>query len=574
MRSTINTMNYPEAHEFETTLAAVCMQAYRDDPDRVLLRYKIGQEPEVWTVSNVMQRALDYAKQLLALKVKPGDAVAVMLDNHPDHVAVMIALCLTGAIWLPLDRRFTAANVRRVLAQVDAAVVIAEPAYVETLRDGGFDGKVILRLEANITSSHTENQIHPDPPLRKEGGYQQNQVLTGTPPPFVKGERGGFKILAASSSIGRELQQGLEAIVSATATTPDDTRALLFTSGTTGPPKGVVVTERMYIASARFCGHASDANPDAVFYLWEPLSHIGGAQIIPMAFLSGCTIAMTEKFSVSRFWPEVIESAATRMHYLGGVIELLLRQEPAEHDRQHKITLGFGAGASEQISREFTQRFGIPLREVYGMTEASSFTTMNHGGPLNSIGKVLPDFDLRLTDNDGRSVATGETGEITLQPKRRALVTPHYYRNERATHDAFRAGYFRTGDLAYQDQQGYLYFVGRQKELIRCKGENISPWEVESVFKQHAAVLEVAVVGVESDITEQDIAAFVRLTPMERGEHEAAIDEIRSLLTRELAPFQQPRYIVEVEQFPKTPSERIEKHKLDVSAEVLVAGWV
>ncbi len=516
-------MQYPEAHEFETTLASVCMQTYLNTPHRVLLRYKPGKEPEVWTISDVMQRALDYARQLLASAVKPGDAVVVMLDNHPDHVAVMVALGLTGAVWLPLDRRFTAANVRRVLLQVDAVAAITEPAYEETLRAGGFQGRVIPRIEVNTTSSNTE----------------------------------------------LELQKSLVAIVSSISATPDDTRALLFTSGTTGPPKGVVVTERMYIASARFCGHASDANQEAVFYLWEPLNHIGGAQIIPMAFLSGCTIAMTEKFSVSRFWPEVIESAATRIHYLGGVIELLLRQEPAEHDRQHNITLGFGAGASEQTSRAFTQRFGIPLREVYGMTEASSFTTMNFDGLLNSIGKVLPDFDLRLTDNNGNSVASGETGEIVVKPKRCALVTPHYYRNECATNSAFRDGYFCTGDLAWQDQQGYLYFVGRQKELIRCKGENISPWEVESVFKQHAAVLEVAVVGVESDTTEQDIAAFVRLTPMDVHEHTVTMNEIRLLLKQELAPFQQPRYIVEVEQFPKTPSERIEKHKLDVSAEAL-----
>ncbi len=282
---------------------------------------------------------------------------------------------------------------------------------------------------------------------------------------------------------------------------------------------------------------------------------------------------MTEKFSVSRFWAEVIESGATRMHYLGGVLELLLRQKPSEHDRQHKITLGFGAGASEQISRDFTQRFGVPLREVYGMTEASSFTTMNFDGPLNSIGKTLPDFDLKLTDDNGVSVNTGKIGEIVVKPKRSLLVTTNYYKNDLATDAAFRDGYFRTGDLAIQDEQGYLYFVGRQKELIRSKGENISPWEVESVFKQHAAILEVAVVGVESDITEQDIAAFVRLTPMNEEKHRSAKHEVKALLKQELEPFQQPRFIVEIAQFPKTPSERIEKHKLDVSADVLNTSW-
>ncbi len=522
-------MKYPDVADFEITLADLCVREYMNNPDRVLLRYDFGEAEEIWTVARIIHRTVVYANLLNSLDVKSGDVVAVMLDNHPDHVAVMFALGLTGAIWLPLDRRFTSANVGRVLSQVDARVAIVEPAFSDTVINAGFHGEIISRQ---------------DP---------EDAVKNANSRPAT--------------------QQYLQTLVSASARTSDDTRALLFTSGTTGLPKGVVVTERMLMASALFCGHASDANSDAVFYLWEPLNHIGGAQIVPMALLSGCSIAMTKKFSVSRFWSEVIESGANRIHYLGGVLDLLLRQEASPDDRKHGVVLGFGAGAGENTSRAFTNRFGVVLREVYGMTEASSFTTMNFDGPLNSIGKALPDFDLILMDDNENHVAAGQIGEIGLRAKRGALITPHYYENEKATNDAFRNGYFHTGDLATQDKYGYLYFVGRTKELIRCKGENISPWEIESVFKQHSAVLEVAVLGVESDISEQDIAAFVRLTPLSNDAKNSVRKEIRSLLKLELAAFQHPRYIVEIEEFPKTPSERIEKHKLDTAVEVLNNSW-
>jgi crotonobetaine/carnitine-CoA ligase len=505
----------PQANDFELTLAQICHKAIQQHPERILLQWQQSS----FTVEEIITRASVIAKNLKTSGIKAGTAVGVMLDNHPNHVSTLLALGLLNVIWVPLDRRFKSANVQNVIALANVNLVIAEKEYRDVIL-GADPGCAVEYLEELILSTTDE-------PYR----YTHSDIH------------------------------------------PDDTRALMFTSGTTGAAKAVVVTERMYTGAALFCAYASQADSNANFYLWEPLNHIGGAQIIPMALLSGARVSMTERFSASRFWTEVIHYGANRIHYLGGILELLLANVPCENDREHQVTLAFGAGASTSVSAAFTQRFGIPLREVYGMTEAASFTTININGPTGSIGQPLPYFNLSLRDKNDAEVLNGEVGEIALSCPSVPLLTPRYHQNRKATDAAFREQRFYTGDLAKQDENGYLFFCGRLKDRIRCKGENVTAADVESVFNAHPMVVESAVIGFGENSIDQELLVFVQLVAERQVQNEQDIQqEIASWTDGQLASFEQPRYIMVVQDFEKTPSERIQKHKLPVN-EVATRAW-
>ena len=338
---------------------------------------------------------------------------------------------------------------------------------------------------------------------------------------------------------------------------PDAHRAILFTSGTTGPPKGVIVTERMLMASAAGCALASDATPGDGYLMWEPMHHIGGPQLLVMALAGEARLVLVKRFSASRFWNDVSRHRVTKMHYLGGILEILLKPAPSAEDREHPITLAFGGGARPDVQRAFEDRFGIPLREVYGMTEASSFTTINVDGVEDSVGQTMPWFEVELRDESGRP-ADG-TGEIVVRAEHAGLLTPGYLGNAEATAKLLRDGWLFTGDLGRHDAAGNLYFLGRMTDSLRRRGENVSAWEVETALAAHPDIAETAVVGVESEVGEQDILCFVLVRDGAAYDPQALANWSRKKLSRHHVP----RYWKRVTAFDRTPSQRIQKAKLD-----------
>jgi len=251
------------------------------------------------------------------------------------------------------------------------------------------------------------------------------------------------------------------------------------------------------------------------------------------------------------------------MHYLGGVLDILLKQPPRPDDRRHSVQIAFGAGCTRQSWRAFEQRFGIEIREVYGLTEGSCFTTVNKSGKVGSIGKPYPYLDVKIVDGCGNAVPTGRVGEIVMRGKQPGLITKGYLGNPEATAAAVKDGWLYTGDLGRCDEDGDFYYVGRRKDSIRHRGENISAWEVERVLNSHPDIQESAVLGVDAEVGEQDIKAFILCRPG------AAVDPLA--LTKWCEPrmpyFQIPRYITFVDSFAKTPTERIRKEVLSKTTE-------
>jgi crotonobetaine/carnitine-CoA ligase len=279
------------------------------------------------------------------------------------------------------------------------------------------------------------------------------------------------------------------------------------------------------------------------------------------ALLERIKLVMVEKFSASSFWTQVREHGVTHIHYLGGVLPILLKQPESPEDRNHKVTVAWGGGCPPEAWAPFSRRFGVEMHEGFGMSELTTFVTTNIGGPDGSIGKPLSFFDVRIVDEDMRDVPAGAPGEIVVRNRQPGLHFLGYFGDEAASRNAVRDGWFLTGDLARSDEAGWLYFAGRKKDSLRRRGINISAWEVERVIAGHDAIEECALVGVPGELGDDELKIFVRTKPEHSLEPKELVDWCRSRVPH----FQVPRFVAFIDEFPKTPTQRIRKGELSRS---------
>ena len=488
---------------FAGTLGTLLRDRALAAPDSTLLIHRGA----AISVGALAAAALQQAADLGAQGIAAGDRVVTMLDPGPDHVALVLALALAGAIWIPLSPEARGPSLVHALAVATPKLILAGAGAVANLRaaDTGQTGRIV-EFEASGWGG-----VPTDPPALE--------------PPDD----------------------------------PDAHRAILFTSGTTGPPKGVIVTERMLLASAAGCAIASDCSVGAGYLMWEPMHHIGGPQLLIAALACQARLVLVPRFSASRFWDQVRRHDVTRIHYLGGIPEILLRAPPSAGDRNHAVTLGFGGGCRADIRRAFQSRFGVPLREVYGMTEASSFATINLDGTEGAIGAPVPWFDVELHDASGHVLDGAATGQIVVRERQAGLLTPGYLGDPQASAKLLKDGRLFTGDLARRDRDGHLYFLGRTTDSLRRRGENISAWEIETALAAHPDIAEIAVTGVPSQIGDHDILCHVLLREGVDYDPAALAAWSRENLPRPHVP----RYWKRVERFERTPSQRIRKGLLD-----------
>ena len=450
--------------------------------------------------------------------VRPGDRVAVMLDNHLDNLVLFFALVWVGAIHVPVNTRLRYDSLRYLVEHSRPKLIIVEDRYVTHL-----------------------------PP--QEGVVQQRLCVTH------KASEGFEWSMDQDALKGQGSDYPGPADVQ-----PSDVISIMYTSGTTGPPKGVKVTDKMLRASAFASAKASGAVTGDIFLVWEPLYHIGALQLLPLALGVGVQLALVDRFSVSRFWDQVRETGATQIHFLGGILQMLLRQKATVMDTRHPCRIAWGGGAPAGITTKFQARFNLEVRENYGMTEASSLTSINKDGHKGSVGKPAPYFEVRVVDGEGHQVATGYKGEIIVRELEQGLITPGYFEDEKASREVIRDGWLFTGDIGYFDESGYLYYAGRLKDSIRRRGENISAWEIERVVEQLEYVEQAAAIGVPDEIGDEEIKLFVKLAA-----HAGVSSPGQSVFRwceERLPGFQVPKYLSIVDEFPMTGTERIRKELL------------
>lgn len=359
--------------------------------------------------------------------------------------------------------------------------------------------------------------------------------------------------------------------------------ALLYTSGTTGRPKGCMLSNEYFLRAGQWYAELGDlcpVRPDAERIITPlPLNHVNAMAFSTMVVLvaGGCLVQL-DRFHPKSWLQSARESRATIAHYLGVMPAMLLSAPAATSDREHAIRWGFGAGVDRKNHAPFESRFGFPLVEAWAMTEtgAAACVMANHEPRhvgTSCFGRCEEFAEIRLVDDEGRDVADGTPGELLVRssgadPKR--YFFSGYLKDEEATRDAWADGWFHTGDMVRRDGEGNYYFVDRKKNVIRRSGENISAVEVESVLNQHPAVKTSAVAATPDTVRGDEVLACIVMCDDIDGSSPAEIAaSIVEHALAQLAYYKAPGYVAFVDALPLTASQKIQRGQLRELAQAL-----
>ncbi len=506
----------------ERVLTDIVADKARQYPDHVVFQF--GDDP--LTFGELNERINRAANGFLALGVTKGDMVAIMLPNCPEFLYTWFGLNKIGAVEVPINVALKGTGLTYQIVQSDSVVLVADTEYRDRLDD----------VAADLTS--VRSVVFLDRAGDGETGAEW-QGFKAQP----------FAELLAHPSVAPEADVQY-----------NDLASILYTSGTTGVSKGVMLSHHYWYEIWAEAVKYARYTEDDVLYTGLPFFH-GNAQgmTIGPAILADAKAVIVERFSASRLLDDCRRWNCTEANYIGGIIPILLKQQMQENDGDNPLRLMVGAAAPIEVWDEFESRFNTVLLELYGMTEcycclANPYEERRAG----SCGKPITGWDVKLVDDDDAEVPAGTIGEFVARPQRMFVGTTGYYKQPEATLDLFKNLWMHTGDLGRRDEGGYFYFVDRKKQALRRRGENISSFEVEAVISANPAVLESCVVGVPSDVGEDDVKAVVVLL---EGQTLTEEELIRWCEPR-MAYFAIPRYIAFRKELPKTPSERVEKYKL------------
>ncbi len=489
--------------------------------------YAVFDDGETWTYRELRARVIAKAVGLQQLGVSQGDHVAVWLPDGRDALTVFFAINYLGAVFVPFNTAYRGAILAHVLANSDARLLIAHAGLVQRLH--GID---LARIERLVVL----------------GDMPAILPVPGIAYASVMGDEGALTALA------RPIE-------------PWDNQAIIYTSGTTGPSKGVLSSYlHLYTNAGPDSWHF--VTGDDRFLVNMPIFHIGGLGIPFVMLARGGSIALMENFTTEGFWPFVRHTGCTAIFLLGVMATFLMKRPPAANDRDHSVRLAFMVPLTPAAA-PFHDRFGIDIYTIFNMTEISS-PIVSGPNPVKpgTCGLRRAGVEVRLVDAHDREVPIGAVGEMMVRTDRPWTMNSGYYKNPEATAQAWRNGWFHTGDAFRRDEDGYFYFVDRVKDAIRRRGENISSFEVEGQVIGHPAVREAAVVAVPSEYSEDEVLAVVAPVPG------ATIDpiELIEFLVERLPYFMVPRYIRVLDELPKTPTAKVMKAKLRVEG-LAIGTW-
>jgi len=514
----------------ERTMGRILAEKAERIPDKTFLLW----EGRSWTYAALEQMTNRYANGLRALGIGHGDHVAVMLPNCPEFFWVCWGLGKIGAVAVPINTAAKGDMLRYFIDQSDASCVVVDDEWV-------------ARLAAI------------QPQLAKVGRY----VYRGEQAPAAC----GLDASSAPVHALAELESTDASRPALDAVSYDDVHLIMYTSGTTGPSKGVMCPHSQGHAVGRALTIDFGYRPDDVLYTCLPLFHGNAIWYTCYAALwADATIALAPRFSSTRFWDEIRASGATQFNTLGAMTNIIWQLPPGPHERDHKLRLCMTVPVPKEIYHEMQARYGVTLTSVFAMTENFAMTRFTPDDPpskAGSAGRTHGACELRIVDDDERDLPAGEVGEIWMRPLQPGAMMKGYYKMPDATAREFVHGWFKTGDRGRLDADGYLYFVDRKKEAIRRRGENISAYEVELILSRHPAILEVAAIPVASEMSEDDVMVYVVRKPG----HALTHAEVVRFANEHMSYFMVPRFVEFTDALPKTASEKLEKYKLKQDAQ-------
>ncbi|WP_188129683.1 AMP-binding protein [Roseivivax sediminis] len=482
------------------------------------------------TYDAAQARVLALREAFAASGYAPGQRVMLLLENRPDFFLYWIALNGLGLSVVPVNPDLRAAELEYMAGHAEPALVVAIPARCEELRAAGQAAGLDLPVCA--------------------------------PGEDVPAPRGGPVFDADVAPEAREA-------------------AMLYTSGTTGQPKGCVLSNTYFLEAGRWyagAGGVCTLTEDGERMLTPlPIFHMNAMaySFMAMVAVGGCLTAL-DRFHPRTWWASVKESGATCLHYLGVMPSMLMGAPEDPADRAHSVRFGFGAGVDPKLHGPFETRFGFPLMEAWAMTETGAGAVVAANHEPRRVGEACfgrpgPELEVRLVDDAGADVAPNTPGELLVRRKgddpRRGFFT-EYWKNAEETAKVWEGGWFHTGDVVRQEPSGDMVFVDRKKNVIRRSGENIAAVEVESVLMRHPAIEAAGVAAVPDDVRGDEVFACLKVSG-EAGE--ALARDIVEWALGQMAYYKVPGYVAFVGELPLTATNKIQRGVLKTLAADLLA---
>jgi carnitine-CoA ligase len=470
---------------------------------------------ESWTWAETLEQTQRTAKGLQSLGVSKGEHVLSWQPNSKEALLTWFGINYLGAVYVPLNTAYKGSLLEHVVRLSDAKLIVCHADLASRLEEidcGNLRDVVIIGGDAQIK---------------------------------------GFNILPPTALLADEALS-----TPPTSIEPWDTQYIIFTSGTTGPSKAVL--------SSYVQGYSM--GPEAHPYVTQedrslvnmPLFHAGGTIYVIMTLGNGGSCYIDTHFKTDEFWDTVRNYEITSTCLVAAMTTFLLKLPPDENDKDNPMVKALCVPWN-QDARLVGERYGIDVRTCFNMTEISGPLVSESYPPKNgTCGKVRAGVEVRVVDENDCEVAPGISGELILRTNRPWSLNHGYYKNPEATAESWRNGWFHTGDSFKYDDEGYFYFVDRIKDAIRRRGENISSFEVENEVITHDCVLEVAAIPVPSELGEDDVMVIVApvvgktIDPL----------ELFNYLQPRMAHFMLPRFIRIIDELPKTPTQKVQKHLL------------
>lgn len=493
----------------ERTLSTILQRQAERYGDRILFRAGATQ----WSYRESAAIAARWARQLSDAGVGAGDRVAIMCGNRPEFLQIYLGCAWLGAVATPINTAFRGAQLTHVLSNARPKLLVVEAVHRPIL-----DTVSAAVIPALLWS------------IDERGVCDGNGEAVADDP----GEAG----------------------LPAPAIAPGDTVAILYTSGTTGPSKGVCCPQAQMFWWGIYSARAIGIQEGDVLLTTLPIFHTNALNAFYQAILNGCTYVLEPKFSASGFWKSLRENKATVTYLLGAMAAILLSRPEAPEDRQHAVRVALGGGVPERFHGTFLERFGVPLVDGYGSTETNfvfaSPIPSDHPG---SMGYLMEGAEARIVDAHDSPLPDGEAGELLLRPVEPFSFATGYFNMPDKTVEAWRNFWFHTGDRVVREPDGHYRFIDRVKDAIRRRGENVSSWEVEQALSEHPSVAACAVFAVPSELGEDEVAAA--LQPKDG----VAIDplDIMRFCEERLAYFAVPRFLRFLSEMPLTENGKIKK---------------
>ncbi|TGN90750.1 ATP-dependent acyl-CoA ligase [Bradyrhizobium yuanmingense] len=468
-----------------------------------------------WSFTQAAAIAAASAQTLVDAGVKPGDRVALMCSNRPEFLQVYLGCAWLGAIAVPINTALRGFQLSHIFRNSRPALLVIEAQFASAVES----------VEADVEL----------PPRTWIIGAGADAIGAG---------------LCAVSL------PPLGAAAPAGAVRPGDTVAILYTSGTTGPAKGVCCPQAQLFWWGIYSARALGIREGDVLFTTLPLFHTNALNAFYQALLNGCTYVLESKFSASGFWAAARQHNATVGYLLGAMASMLLAQPKSADESMHRLRVALGGGVPPQIHGPFRERFGVPLVDGYGSTETNFvFAGTIPSDRVGTMGYLAAGIEARIVDENDSELPDGEAGELVLRAREPFAFASGYFGMPEKTVEAWRNLWFHSGDRVVRDSDGHYRFIDRMKDSIRRRGENVSSWEVEQAIQSHPAVAACAIYPLPSELGEDEVAAAVLLEP---GHLLQPVDVVRHCEGR-IAYFAIPRYVRILSQMPLTENGKIKK---------------